>query len=351
MAYTTIDKSSLFMNTLLYTGTGAELANTGVGFQPDFCWIKERTGTEAPSISDSVRGATYYTQPNTTGAQGTDAQGLKSFDSDGFTVGTSDQFNTNTETYIGWNWKAGTTSGLTGGTITPTAYSFNTTSKFSIIQYEGTGVTGTIPHGLGVAPRFIIFKSQDNASMDWSVYHYGNAWTVPPLPGDYYTSLNLTAYRTDNTSWFNDTTATSTVFTVGGGSWEVNQSGYTIMAYCFANVPGYSQFGNYIGNGNADGAFVYCGFKPSFVLLKCVSTGAKDWHIIGNKNLGYNPDNNTIYANTNAAEQTDDRVSLYATGFKMTSTSGDFNTNGEIYCYSAFGQSIVGSNDVIATAR
>ena len=145
------------MNTLLYTGTGAELANTGVGFQPDFCWIKERTGTEAPSISDSVRGATYYTQPNTTGAQGTDAQGLKSFDSDGFTVGTSDQFNTNTETYIGWNWKAGTTSGLTGGTITPTAYSFNTTSKFSIIQYEGTGVTGTIPHGLGVAPRFIIF--------------------------------------------------------------------------------------------------------------------------------------------------------------------------------------------------
>ena len=256
MAYTTIDKSSLYFNTKLYTGTGSSNAITGVGFQPDFTWIKDRDATNNHSLYDSVRGVTKVLLSNATNAETTYAQGLTAFGTDGFTVGTDSQNNTNGNDIVSWNWKAGTTgSGTTTGSGYGKAYSYsvNTTAGFSIIQYKGNGSAGQqIPHHLGVVPQCIILKPMDRTD-NWRVYHVGTDTTSP---GKYQLKLNSTAVRDSGSDVWNDTIPTSTYFTLGSNAGVVAND-EDFVAYCFANKTGYSKFSSYTGNSNSDGPFVY----------------------------------------------------------------------------------------------
>ena len=345
-AYISFQPSDYY-NTKLYTGTGAELANTGVGFQPDFIWIKESSGTEAHALSTSVQGATYYLQSNTTGAEGTDAQGLKSFDADGFTVGTADQWNSNTEKYASFNWKGGTTSGIaTNGstTITPSAYSFSQTAGISIIEYTGNGLAGAkVAHGLGAIPQVVICKIvTPYTGDDWTTYNHilGNTKNIP---------LNATNAAGTSTTRWNDTTPDSVNITLGTDS-SVNKVG-TMIAYVFTGKKGFSQFGGYTGNGNADGPFIYTGFRPAWVMIKKTS-GTGYWWVFNNKSLGYNPNNGRVYANSNDAESTAVGVDLVSNGFKLRHTDGDTNASGGDYIYAAFAEfPIVSSNDIPTVAR
>jgi len=344
MAYTTINKSTAHFNTKLYTGTGSTNNITGVGFQPDWTWIKQRDGTGNHRIYDAVRGATKTLYSNLSNEQGTNTNGLSSFDSDGFTVNTNSQSNGNGNTFVSWNWKAGGGQGSsnTDGSINTTYTSANTTAGFSISQYTGTSSAGTIGHGLGVAPKMVIVKSLSNTTA-WMVYHasLGNAQEI---------YLNGTNASSSSTAW-NSTTPTSTVVSLGGGSGDgVNYSG-NYVAYCFAEKKGFSKFGSYTGNGNADGAFVYTGFKPAFVMVKRTdSTGA--WVMHDAKRNPINPTDKDLEADTNSAEVTTTRHDFLSNGFKLRTSTVYVNANGGSYIYMAFAEEpLVSSNNIPATAR
>ena len=340
-----IDKPNLHFNTKLYTGNGGTQAVTGVGFQTDWCWIKNRGVAESHVLFDSVRGVQKAMNSNTSSAEATSSNYLTAFGTDGFTVGASGLVNDNSNTYASWNWKAGTTSGITqgGASITPSSYSFNATSGFSIIKWTGTNANATIPHGLGVAPKMIIIRRIDSTS-DWAIYHHKIGNTKRMV-------LNSTAAESGaSANWFNNTSPTANVFSVGtdGGS---NGSTDNYIAYCFAEKKGYSKFGSYTGNGNADGAFVYTGFKPKLVIVKEYgSTG--NWIM---KNDYYdNQNDHYLLANSSDAETSGSVVAfdLLSNGFKLRGTAGDSNGNGASILYMAFAENpIVGSNNVPATAR
>ena len=337
MAFSTIDKSSSFMNTKLFTGTGATLAVTGVGFQPDLTWIKIRNSTGDNGLWDAVRGVTKRIQSNENSAE-TTTSGVDSFDADGFTMGTA--YNVTSDTYATWNWKAGTTSGLTGGTITPSAYSFNTTSGFSILAYTGNGVSGaTIPHGLGAVPNMIICKKLNNTAQ-WTVY-------TSALGATKYMVLNTTTDINDESWAWNDTAPTSSVFSVGNDV-SVNENTSSYVAYCWTDISGYSKFNSYIGTGNASGPFVYTGFKPAWVLVKNTSA-SENWHLVD----PFNPMDTNLFPNTNGGEGTSSSyaIDMVSNGFKVRTTDSTFNTNDSTYIYAAFGQPIISNSGVCATAR
>ena len=346
MAYTTINKSSAYFNTKLYTGTGSSNAITGVGHAPNWTWIKNRATTDMHSLFDAVRGATKRISTSNNSAQATEAQDLKAFGSDGFTVGTSGAVNSSNVNYVSWNWKAnGQGSSNTAGTINSTYTSANTTSGFSIVQYTGNASQSqTVGHGLGVAPKLIIFKSLTSTD-DWSI-------CCPSVLGvNGRLTLNTTAANSvgDNTFW-NSAAPSSTLFSLGNNS-RANASGKTIIAYCFAEVKGFSNVGSYIGNGSASGTFVYTGFKPAFVMFK-KSSGTDNWRIIDNKRLGYNPNNAFLFPNITQAESNLTRIDLVSNGFKLRTTDAGDNANGQTYIYMAFAEApLVGSNNVPATAR
>ena len=341
MAYSTIDKSSSFMSTKLYTGNGSTQSITGVGFQPDFVWIKPRDNTGWQRVFDSTRGALNVIYPNDTYQNDVTSGSLTAFDSDGFTVGTNAGSNENTEPFVSWNLKAGTTSGLTGGTITPSSYSFNTTSKFGIYKRTGTASAGTITHGLGGVPKMIITKNLTDTA-NWRVYHTsigsGNGINLNESAGDY----------SDANLW-NGTDPTDTLYSIGSSN-DTNKSGSDFIDYVFCDVSGFSSIGKYAGNGNADGTFVYTGFRPSFILLKRWNATA-DWMLFDNKRLGYNVDNNNLNPNLNGAEGTTDYLNILSNGFKLSTSDSLVNHSGGFFLYAAFGQSIVGSNGVVGTAR
>ena len=344
MAYTTIDDAGSFFNPVLYTGTGAELVISGAGFQPDLIWNKERSGPEGQNWTDAVRGVTKYVMSNNDDGESTNVQSVKSFDSGGFTLGTFDGMNTNTETYVSWNWKAGTTSGLSGGTITPTGYSINTTSGFGIYLYTGTNVNATIAHGLGVAPNLVIIKRLTS----------GAGWLVQDTSltsADYIIKLNSSDAESSDSANFNGTFPTSTVFSVGTSN-NTNKTGDAHIAYVFANVQGYSQFSSYIGNGNADGPFVYTGFRPAFVIIKRRDSGTH-WFTYDDKRQGYNAKQSWLYANSGSAENTTGgTINLLSNGFKLTSSEADLNNSGSVILYVAFAQSpFVNSEGVPTNAR
>ena len=266
--YTTIDDPGLYFNTKLYTGTGSELALTGVGFQPDWIWFKERGAVRSHALVDSVRGRSKVVFSDLTNAEETSAAStndLVSFDSDGFTVGTtnvSGSFNTSSGTHVAWCWKAGTSftndASATGiGSIDSTG-SASDTAGFSIVSYTGTGSSGTIKHGLSSPLKMIIVKRR-NGIMSWCTTGTANGW-------DKCLFLDTTDSNGSYTFW-QSTAPTSSVFSIDGSA-AVNGSSDTFIAYCFAEKQGYSKFGSYTGNGNADGTFVYTGFKPAFVIAK-----------------------------------------------------------------------------------
>ena len=342
-----------FFNTVLYTGNGTAIGSggnaiTGVGFQPDFTWIKNREQTDNHILTDAVRGATKYVSSDDADLQYTNTEYLTAFGADGFTVGSGNPVNTNTEDFASWNWKMGTTSGLTGGTITPTAYSISTTAGQSIIAYTGTGSNATVPHGLGVAPRMVIVKRL-NSSDNWTVGHQ-NMKTSSPW--DWAAKLNTTAAPGDDNTQWNDTAPTATVFSIGTST-EVNTNTSTYIAYCFAPIPGYSSFGSYTGTSNVDGAFVYTGFRPAFVITKATS-GTIYWNMFDTKRKPYNPED-PLWANTTGTEASIGayNLDLLSNGFKPRSVSSQINASGNSpYIYLAFAeQPTVSSNDVPAVAR
>ena len=343
MAYTNIKKSSDYFNTKLYTGTGSELAITEVGFQPDLSWLKRRNGIGSHRLFDAVRGATKAIFADATLAESTDAESLKSFDSDGFTLGTAGATNGSGNTYANWNWKAnGTGSANTDGSISSTV-SANTTSGFSIVKYVGTGANATVGHGLGSKVDFAIFKITSGANA-WLVYHKSLGATKAIY-------LNQTGAVGTNSSGFNNTEPTSSVFSLGSGTIP-NTSGGTQIAYCFAEKQGYSKFGSYTGNGNADGTFVYTGFKPAFVLVKNTQQGADDWFIWDNKRPGYNQTQKYLSPNSSNAEADSSSYAIdtLSNGFKVRASTGAINNNNETMIYMTFAeQPLVGDNP--ATAR
>ena len=338
MAYISFQPSDYF-NVSIYTGTASSQTLTGVGFQPDLGWFKSRNATEGQAWFDSVRGANEAMYCNTTAAQTTRSSSVMSFDSDGYTLGGDGDTNA-AYNYGSWSWKAGTTTGLSGGTITPSNYSFSATSGFSIVRYAGNSTSGaTIPHGLGVAPQLVMVK-RINAISAWSMY-----WKV--LGATKYIYLNVSAGPSTDSSFWNDTAPTSTVFSVGNAAY-VN-TGYNYVAYCWAPVKGHSKFSSYVGNGNADGQFVYTGFRPAFVMIKY--NGTNQWQLTDDKR-GYNGDIETIYPDTAEVESGGDSMDLLSNGFKIRVSSANRNQNGVAYYYAAFAKfPFVSSNSIPTVAR
>ena len=354
MAYTTINKHTDYFNTKLYTGNNSTNNITGVGFQPDFLWIKDRSTTgESHHLMDIVRGNNKFIHTNSTAVERTGslntAYNTFAFASDGFNItntsGLNDETNLTGRNYASWNWKAnGTGVSNTDGSITSTV-SANTTAGFSIVKYTGNGSTNqTVGHGLGVAPAFIIYKGID-AVHNWLAYHQSLGATKGIFP-------NLTQAAVTSSSYFDDTAPTTSVFSVtttsGADQTNINTEDY--IAYCFAEKKGYSKFGSWIGNGNADGPFVYTGFKPEFVILKNAS-GTNQWLMFDNVREPFNIMGTYLEPNSDAAEANFDGFDFLSNGMKMRTSDGGWNTSGSTYIYMAFGQSLVGSNNVPCTAR
>ena len=346
MAYTTINKSSLNMNTKLYTGNGSENHTiSGVGFQSDLTWLKSRSSAIAHMWTDAVRGNNKVINSNLGNAE-TTFSSLKSWNSDGFVLSNNTNFNGNNVTFASWNWKAGTSfsnsAGANGASLASTG-SINTAAGFSIISYNGRDATDTIAHGLGAEPSVILFKCRSNAGSDWYSY-----WK--PLGNNSTIRLNNTG-GSGTTGLWNNTNPTSSVFTVISSD-VINRVNRTFVAYCFAEKQGYSKFGKYTGNGNADGTFIYTGFKPAFFMAKRTNASGDPWVLIDNKRNTFNALSNTLTPNDSNAENTGtDRADFLSNGIKIKTTSDAWNGNGSTYIYMAFGQSIVGSNNVPATAR
>jgi hypothetical protein len=344
MAYTTINKSSEHFNTKLYTGNvSAGRSITGVGFKPDLVWNKIRSISGNHHWYDAVRGTQKFIRSNDNTAEGTNGgtDGITAFGTDGYTIGGNTGINANNETYTSWNWKANGAGGAnTDGSISSTV-SANTTAGFSIVKWTGTGSASTVGHGLGVAPKMIIMKRTSGAVNDWVVYHQsvGNNKAL---------FLNAINAPDTDSAYFNDTSPTSSVFSVKSG--QTNNNGDNQIAYCFAQKQGYSKFGSYIGNGNVDGTFVYTGFKPAFVMIKETSNTG-NWCMSDNKRDGYNPTKN-LYADVSHAENTANTVDHCSNGFKIRSTGGSVNTSGSNHSYMAFAEApLVGTNGVTAKAR
>jgi hypothetical protein len=333
------------MNTKLYTGNGGTQSITGVGFQPDWTWIKGRSNASYHRLTDAVRGVTKEIYSNDPAAEATNANGLTTFGTDGFSLGDSGDYNSNGWTFASWNWKAnGAGSANTAGSINSTV-SANTTAGFSIVKYTGNATVSTIGHGLGVAPKMIITKNLSRS----------DAFPVDcrQLGGTMYLNETGTLQSYADSSPYPSTAPTNLVYSVGTAG-NANYSGSNLIAYCFAEKTGYSKFGSYTGNGNADGSFIYTGFKPAFVIVKCSSHAGESWWIGDNKRPGYNVNQKALLAESSAAESDESyqAVDFLSNGIKWRGTNDRVNASGKTYIYMAFAEApLVGSNNIPCTAR
>jgi len=335
-------------NTVLYTGNGSTQAITGAGFQPDLTWIKIRSAAANHGLFDSVRGVQNSLSSNTTTearTAGAATEDLYAWGSDGFSVGVDTggtsyiNCNENTETYASWNWKAGGAAVTnTDGTNIDSEVSANTTAGFSICKYTATNNIGdSFGHGLAQKPELLIFKNLDRAFAstiaNWTTFS-------DQLTTDYTTAISLNE-TTAETSYngLNQKAPTDSVVELGDND-GTNYGTDDYICYCFHSVEGYSKVGSYTGNGNADGTFVYCGFRPAWYMIRRVdSAPPTGWEIEDNKRLGYNVANRDLIANLNVNEQPDDRTDMLSNGFKIRATSNNFNNNGGTYIYLAFAES------------
>lgn len=337
----TIPNGAKYMAASLYTGTGAaqSITNTvnGVSMQPDFVWMKRRNAIDDHILMDSVRGVTKALFSNLTNAEVTDATRLTSFDSNGFTLGTSPSTNTNTGTYVGWQWKAnGTPAVVNTLGVIPSTISANPTAGFSIVTYTGTGTgaLSSVGHGLGLAPQMIILKNRGSVT-NWPVYH------ANLTSASYTVFLNATNAQAADIGYWGNTPPDSAQFYIYGtsGSYS-NISGANYVAYCFRSIAGYSKFGSYTGNGSADGPFVYLGFRPRFIMWKRTDT-VGDWTIIDSSRSTYNVQNDELYPNSSIAESAAGapRLDSLSNGFKIRNAGGAaINASGGTYIYACFAE-------------
>ena len=341
MSYTNgLDKPTDYFNTVLFSGNETARSITGVGFQPDWVWIKDRSQAYNHHLFDVIRGATKRLKSDVADAESTNAQTLTAFGSDGFSLGTDNATNGNGSNVVSWNWLAGgSPSSNTDGSIT-SSVSANTTAGFSIVTYTGTGSAATVGHGLGAAATSIWIKCRSDAD-SWTVGHNSNGWGG-------FLRLDTTQAFGSNTNTWQNTAPTSNLFYINHV--DVNTSSRTYVAYCFADKQGFSKFGSYTGNGNADGPFIYTGFKPAFVMQKNNTT--QGWQLQDNKREGYNGDNDLVQPHDNAAESGVNRIDILSNGFKVITTDAGQNTSGQKYVYWAFAESpFVSSGGIPTTAR
>ena len=352
MAFSTINKSADHFAPLLYSSNGTAIGSggltvTGFDFPPDWLGLKQRDAAESWGTYDTVRGVEKSLRFNGNNAEDTRTEGVTTFNSTGFICGNDSRINpSGTNPMIAYGWKAGTTTGLdtTGATITPSSYSLNATSKFSIIKYTGNDTNNAaVPHGLGVVPNCIIVKDL-SGSEHWAV-------VTTSMTTDKMMYLNLD--NGEETSQFGSTANTSVLFHLGTNQ-MVNSSSKNYIAYCFAEVDGYAKFSKYIGNGLADGPFVYTGFKPSWLLVKNGSPGGS-WMLVDNKRPGFNKVSYYKYdfkvEEGGAERDTVASADFLCNGFKVRTTSSDWNSTDNTYQYIVFGQPIISNSGTCATAR
>jgi hypothetical protein len=320
-----VTKPSTVFDTTLYTGNNTARSITGLGFSPDFVWIKGRSGATDHALYDTMRGVEKDLVSNSNAAETTQTTGLTAFNSDGFSIGTLAKLNTNAATYAAWAWDAGSSTVTnTSGSISSQVRA-NASAGFSIVTYTGNGATDeSIGHGLNAKPLLTIVKSRTTTN-GFIVYTDLIDGTV-----DFFI-LNLNSAKADTLLSVYD----STVFRVAGGS---NVSAANYVAYCFAPVAGYSSFGSYTGNGSADGSFTYLGFLPKLILIKRTDT-TSNWTILDTSRLGYNVDNNPLYPNLADAEATTDLLDITSNGFKLRSTDASVNASGGTYIYASWASS------------
>jgi hypothetical protein len=348
MSYTNgLDKPSDYFNTKLYTGTGSAQSISGIGFAPDFLWIKDRTNANSHQLIDAVRGSNKVLVSDANYSEDTDSNRVSSLDADGFSLGTNSNVNQSSANIASWNWKAnGAGVSNTAGSITSTV-SANTTSGFSIVSWT-TPASGnfTVGHGLGVTPSMVIIKVTTQTG-DWWVYHKGLGVNTTD-----YLSLNQTIAESSLTSMWGSTGMTSTLCGFGAGISAYSNN--PMIAYCFAEVKGFSKFGSYTGNGSTDGTFIYTGFKPAFVMMKNASQSGK-WLMMDNKRptSGGNPNNARLFADVGNVESTaSNMIDILSNGFKLRTSDTDHNASGDINIYMAFAENpFVTSTSVPTTAR
>jgi hypothetical protein len=348
-----------YFKAVTYTGqTNVGAYNNGnvtVGFQPDLVWTKSRNDASSHNWIDSVRGTLKYIRSDGTGKENTYAGSITSFNTNGYSLGTGADFNTLNDTYVAWCWKAGgapdltssptkpfakddvqyetlSAANITGGTITPTAMSVNTKAGFSIIKYSATGIVATVPHGLGKVPEFVIVKQTNADGFQWMCYHVSLGATkgikLQSSSGEF----------TDSNLW-NNTTPTPSVVTLGAHGSDTNNTGGTNIMYTFTSIKGYSKFGSYVGNNSTDGPFVYCGFRPAFVIIKRYNASGYNWMIYDSSRNTYNPVNEKLYANspTNTITASDLDIDFLSNGFKVRGNSLGLNSTGS-FIYMAFAE-------------
>ncbi|BAR14007.1 hypothetical protein [uncultured Mediterranean phage uvMED] len=331
MAYTTIDDPTIYFNTKLYAGNGSTNAQTGVGFQPDWVWIKNRSASDHHALYDSVRGANEFLSSSRTNiAETTQSDGLMSFNSDGFTVGADGGVNTNSNNFVAWNWKAsGSTATNTDGNVN-TTISANTTAGFSIISADPGSTSGelTLGHGLGTVPTMLIWRNRETAGQNWQVFHQatGTALTI----------LNSSAAKNTDVTFWN--THTTTLFKMTTHMYAQNKD---FIGYCFSDRKGFSKFGSYLGSGSTSvGGFIHTGFKPAMVILKRTDSAAS-WLMFDNKRDIDNVVTHRVYANGADAEDSDtgSAIDFLSNGFKNRSTDSSTNATNGTYIYLAFAES------------
>ena len=338
MAYTTIQDPEKYFQVVLYTGNGSNRDITLPGdtdLQPNLVWIKQRGGSgTSHTLFDSVRGVQEAIFSNGTNAETTRTDAVSAFNSDGFSVGSNGDLNANTETYVAWNWKEDSTAG------------------FDIVTFTGNQTARTISHSLGVKPQWMWIKNREKVE-SWHSYHTTQGATKSA-------ETNGTgAYSSSATIW-NNTEPTSSVFTVGNNG-NINETNSGIVVYLWSGIKGFSKFGKYEGNNNADGPYVFTGFRPAWVMIKRAG-GANGWFLSDTKRVGFNgvATNSAAVGNPELspnldrteAEGNTNWVDIYSNGFKPRITGNDTNGASETYVYMAFAhQPMVNSDGIHSNAR
>ena len=338
MAYTTIDNPELYFQVKAYTGNGTAIGSGGLAvtldgdedMQPDFVWLKNRsTADRSNQVYDVLRGVTKGLKTNSSDEENTSSERLTAFGSDGFTVGDNVDVNTSGDNYVAWCWKESATAG------------------FDIVSFTGNDTARTISHNLSAVPKMMIFKNTGSSSSEWPVYHGANT-SAPATDRLFLSGTHATG---DNSTFFNDTAPTSSVFSVGDSS-DVNEASEITISYLFAEKQGFSKFGSYTGNGDADGTFIYTGFRPAFVMVKESST-TNSWRILDNKRSPINVANLALKADMSSAEFTaDHETDFLSNGFKARTSDSNINRSSGTYIYMAFAEApFVNSNGVPCNAR